>query len=63
MKGNQVFVYRATWARGKSQAVGTVGRPYKFANRIIYVIYKIQQHNRAKMMVYLHTLAPYLRNA
>lgn len=63
MKGDQVFVYRPTWFRRKSQAVASVGKPYKLANRINYVIYKIQQHNRAKILVHLHTLSSYLRNA
>jgi hypothetical protein len=61
-EGNRVRLYRPTLKRGKSPKLQTcwVG-PYLIITQIDDIIYRIQRHPRAKMMVvHLDRLAPYL---
>jgi hypothetical protein len=60
--GNRVWLYRPTQRRGKSPKMQTCWEgPYLIITLINDVIYRIQWHSRAKMMVvHLDRLAPYL---
>ena len=58
--GNRVWLYRPTRRRGKSPSLQTCWEgPYLTITLIKVVIYRIQRHSRAKMMVvHLDRLAP-----
>ena len=61
-EGDKVWLYRPTRKRGKSPKLQTCWEgPYNIITRINDVIYRIQRHPRAKMMVvHLNRMAPYL---
>jgi hypothetical protein len=61
-EGDRVWLYRPTRTRGKSPKLQSSWEgPYKVINRINDVVYRIQRHPRAKMVVaHLDRLAPYL---
>jgi hypothetical protein len=60
--GDRVWLYRRTRRTEKLPKLQTCWEgPYLIITRINYVIYQIQHHSRAKMMVvHLDRLAPYL---
>jgi len=61
--GDRVWLYRPTRRRGKLPKLQTCWEgPYLIITWINDIIYRIQRHSRAKMMVvHLDRLAPYLR--
>jgi len=61
-EGDRVWLYRPTRKRGKSPKLQSCWEgPYNVITRINDVVYRIQRHPRAKMMVvHPNRLAPYL---
>jgi hypothetical protein len=61
-EGDRVWLYRPIRKRGKSPKLQTCWEgPYTIITRINDVVYRIQRHSWAKMMVvHLDRLAPYL---
>jgi hypothetical protein len=57
-----VWLYHPIWKRGKSPKLQTCWKgPYTIITHIDDVVYQVQRHSRAKMMVvHLDRLAPYL---
>jgi hypothetical protein len=62
-EGDQVWLYRPTWKRGKSSELPSCWeRPYNVIACINVMVYHIQRFPRAKMLaVHLDRLAPNLR--
>jgi hypothetical protein len=51
-EGDQVWLYRTTRTRGKLPKLQSAWEgPYNVITRINYVVYLIQRHPRARMMV------------
>jgi hypothetical protein len=61
-EGDRVWIYRPTRKKGKSPKLQSCWEgPYNVITRINDVVYRIQWHPQAKMMVvHLDRLAPYL---
>ncbi|KDR23993.1 hypothetical protein L798_07932, partial [Zootermopsis nevadensis] len=60
-EGDRVWLYHPTRTKGKSPKLQTSWEgPYRVVTRINDVVYRIQRHTRARMMVvHLDRLAPY----
>jgi len=58
-EGDSVWLYRPIRKRGKSPKLQTCWEgPYTIITRINDVVYRIQRHSLAKMVVHLDRLAP-----